>query len=492
MYDVIAHGLGYAVSVHSSCECNELVSLHNRHLVDQTDIPFDKDLWLTISAETLKYYPRNLDTWSLDEVVAEYSGSKRRIYERAKVSLKLFGLESRHAIINMFVKPDRYPTGDCPNKDPRAIQFRRPQFNLAFSCYIKPYEKALYSTLHMGTVSRTRVIAKGLNNVQRAELLLHKIDHFVRPCFILIDHSRFDSTINTTHLRTTHKRYFRAFKSGTLARLLKEQKQATGYTKSGIKYKVTGTRMSGDADTGCGNSMINADCIYGFLLLCGIKKYDYILDGDDAVIVIEKKDLPRADPQWFGKLGFRTKYSVAHDLADVEFCQSKLILTDPPTFSRNPARAISHASVMRRRIANKTIPEWIAGVGECERSTNLGVPILQAFGTQLAAMSPKRYFDPDLAYRLQNVELNKKNRPITADARETFSLAWGVPIDLQELLERHDYTAVSYASGIKAKNVELGTIAKIRAAEQSAPEFSSCCWWSSSQVRDQRPGPGCY
>lgn len=169
-----------------------------------------------------------------EEIYKGYTGRKKRLYHNAACLLRVEGYRKEYARVKMFVKPDRYPEGDCREKDPRAIQYRSPQFNLAMAAYIKPFEDAIYPTVHYGVVSRTRVIAKGLNNYQRAELLLHKIESFVNPRFVLLDHSRFDSTINQTHLRTTHAKYQRAFNSRRLHEFCHAQLYNKGVSKHGI------------------------------------------------------------------------------------------------------------------------------------------------------------------------------------------------------------------------------------------------------------------
>lgn len=498
VYRVLGHPHGYAVNVHANCVCNENISLRNRHLVDRTDIQFDKKLWKQVTNETMKFYPKDLQPTTYEMIVGEYTGAKKRMYHNAMVDLRRSGLQRQHAVVKMFVKPDRYPVGDIGAKDPRAIQYRSPQFNLALGAYIKPFETEIYATLKYGVQSSTRVIAKGLNNYERAELLLEKINGFRDPRFVLVDHSRFDSTISVAHLRTTHRKYLRAFSSARLYKLLQSQINNKGYTKHGIKYRAKGTRMSGDCDTGCGNSIVNADCLYGFLTRSGVSKYDFILDGDDSVVIIEQADVSKLEFQLFERLGFKTKYDVVKDLDEVEFCQSKIILAVRPVFSRNPARAMSHSMVTRKRYPRQTYGRWIAAVGECERACNLGVPVLQAYGHALSTVTTNLFLDEELRYRWEQ-GLHIKNQPVTVDARASFALAWGVPWELQEYLEMYDWTATTFCSFIKLnsenkynESKRLASITRrIQAVTESAPEFSGSCWWSCSQTRGERPGPGC-
>lgn len=450
----------------------------------------------------MKFYPKELQKVTYADVIAGYTGRKKRSYYNASLNLKQNGYNPKYAVVSMFVKPDRYPSGDCPMKDPRAIQYRKIEYNLELGSYIKPFEHEIYSNVHYNTVSRTRVIAKGLNNSERAELLLQKIEHFRKPVYILLDHSRFDSTINQEHLKSTHRKYNRAFRSRKLVTLLRSQLVNTGYSKNGIKYRTQGTRMSGDPDTGCGNSVVNADCLYGFLTRSGIEKYDFLLDGDDSVVVIEQDALPRLDTTYFGRVGFDTKIQIVRDIDEVEFCQCKLVLTGKGIlFSRNPTRAMSHAMVSRRRFEPATWRRWVAGVGACEAAANPGVPVLQEFGDQLQKLSNKPFFDDDLAYRLTTTP-RWGHEPVTEDARITFALAWGISPQMQMVMELHNFTSCSYMgeickleSDIKFKTHYVRAWASceaIQSGHESLAECSGSSWWSCRETRAQLPGPGCH
>nr|QNM37815.1 hypothetical protein [Thrips tabaci associated tombus-like virus 1] len=344
------------------------------------------------------------------------------------------GLQPNHKIVNMFVKPDRLSEEGVAEKAPRAIQFRHPCFNLVFSKYTKPMEHEFYPKLTYGNLSGTRAVAKGLNNYERAELVLDKASYFDDPAYLLIDHSKFDSTINVDHLKSTHRKYNSCFHSAQLRKLLEAQLKCTGYTKSGIKYATRGTRMSGDADTGLGNTIVNLDCLWGFLYESGINKYDMLLDGDDSIVIVERADLVKLRPDMFGKLGFDTKLDIVTDIADVEFCQCKIIFAERPVFSRDPMRVLSHVQSMRTRPCKwEQVQEWMAGVGACEVACNAGVPVLQVFGEFFK--TPKAVkVDEDFKHRW---DLHRGIQPtvISNEARVSFARAWGIDIHTQLLME---------------------------------------------------------
>lgn len=501
VYRAMAHPYMYSVNVHANCACNELSALCNRHLVDQTDIPFNKKLWRSIARETKIFYPSDLLPVSYEDVYKNYTGKRKRAYHNAAVVLRTEGLRPKHWAVKMFVKPDRYPSYDCTTKDPRAIQYRSPEFNLAMGVYIKPFEEYIYPRLNYGVVSRTRVIAKGLNNYDRAELLLSKCEHFRNPCFVLLDHSRFDSTIGVQHLLTTHAKYHKAFKSGKLSWLCKKQLRNKGKSKHGIEYVTTGTRMSGDVDTACGNSVVNADCLYGFLTRSGITKFDFMLDGDDSVVIIEKEAKHRLDFTLFGQMGFKTKMEVVDNLADVEFCQSKIVMALRPVFVRKPTRAMSNITGARKRYGRRQWSGWIAGIGMCERAMNKGVPVLSRFGDSLASTDTP-FIDPDDYWKWQLYDPKVDDDPgeITADARLTFAAAFGISPAIQLIMEAFNYTALVYKSVVRTRIItknprlmqdEQERLDKLTwtiwASTESAPERSGSSWWSCSETGDRFP-----
>lgn len=458
------------------------MSLYNRHLVDRTQIGFDKLLWRKYSKLTRKFYPKFVQPLTLDQVIARYSGGKKKIYTRAKHILITEGLQKKHGVVKMFIKPDRYPEDSIQEKDPRAIQYRHPCFTLGYMCYIAAFEEHIYPSVSYDVVSNTRVIVKGLNPEQRAELLLDKIQYFNRPAYVLLDHSRFDSCINVEHLKSTHRKYERAFGRG-IRQYTRMQIHNKGYSKHGIKYSIKGTRMSGDADTGCGNSIVNSDTLYAWLRESGVLKYDFILDGDDSVVIVEQADVKKLNYNIFSRLGFNTKMQIVTDIHDVEFCQSKIIFTQPPKFVRFPWRTFSHSYACRKKYSEHIYVRWLAAVGECELAMNSGVPVMQEYGKQLSMVSPAKLYDEDTKWRMT---LQAKEKPITVLARQSFFLAFGVPIPIQLELEKLDFTANQYCRGFGDKvKIKPGqydeSVSRGKFTYESLPTSSSSSWWSCGE-----------
>lgn len=419
----------YQVVTHAGCLCNELRALCNRHLIDRSTIPFEKQYYHKLANKIFREFDiQPVDKVGYWTIINGYVGSKRLAYMRAYDQLKLQGFQKKFAYVKMFVKPDKFPSAKARVKPPRAIQYRGPEFNLEVARYLKPIEEAFYN---LKSPSGFRFVAKGLNNVERALLLRDISLTYNNPAYVLLDHSHFDSTINVEHLRTCHRLYKRFNPSGHLQKLLQFQINNRGFTKNGIHYKVKGTRMSGDYDTALGNCIVNYIALRGWLKQCHVRG-DIILDGDDSILIVERASLPYLDYSHFGKCGFETKHEVVYDLASVEFCQSKYMDCNPPRFSRNPIRALSRLNISVRDYYGSGWNRYQAGIGLGEMATNQGVPILYAVGRKLALLSNKPIFDTESYYK---TVVNLDPPVIDAEVREQFYRAWGITPHDQELIE---------------------------------------------------------
>lgn len=239
--------------------------------------------------------------------------------------------------------------------------------------------------------------------------------------------------------------------------------------------------MSGDADTALGNTLVNLDCMYGFLKANNITKYDMLVDGDDSIVIVEQGEEFSTD--FFQEYGFKTKLEVTNSLERAEFCQSRVVYTDPPTFVRNPCRAMSHASIAVDMEAND-INGWLEAVALCEISCNSGVPVLQTFAESLrTGYRPK--FTPDMCHRMA-LETFRNAKPITDEARASFSRAWGIDPTLQRELEE---TCLTYrVLNCSTSDYESEqTRTRSRRVERSSQRRSSA-WWCGCEERCHESG----
>lgn len=421
---VATNPIAYRVGVHNNCQHNELVALCNRHLINRGE-NFDIEFFRTHSKLYLQHirkYSRSIEACSYSSIINEYTGGKRIMYQRARERIRQEGFNPKWAVVKMFIKPDKYPLDEVANKPARAIQSRDPAYNLIIGKFLKPIEHYVYSTF--GTFAKMR------NNQERAADVIKMIEAFNCPLFINLDHSKFDSCCNANYLRMTHKIYAMFNKSRFLKYALNFKINNTCYSKGGIRYKVKGTRMSGDYDTGLGNSLIN-----DYLLFTAFKhiKHRRYLDGDDSIIIIEKADLKLVDFSIFSKMGFNSKIDITEDPNKIEFCQSRLCWSPTPTFTRNPWRALSHLCVSTKVYPPKFWPALMESRLLCELAVSKGVPILEPIAKKLlTGVTP--FFEEGDKWMLKFGE-RQKDVNITDAEREAYAKCWDLNPEEQILIE---------------------------------------------------------
>nr|WKV33480.1 MAG: RNA-dependent RNA polymerase [Riboviria sp.] len=423
--------LVYQIKVHNSCVCNELHALLRRHLIHRPvnfDARFTKKSLREMARLHLPVY--SLQRATFDEIIDRYRGAKKRAYQRGAHLLDFDRSERSWSVVSMFVKAERISTDDMDVKVPRAIQFRKPQFNLLLATYLHPFEQQFYN---LNGVLGFPIIAKGKNNIQRAEIFIEAYSTFYVPVVLLIDHSKLDSYVNVHHLKLVHWVYSRSIHDKYLRYLLHFQLRNRGYSKWGLKYLIEATRMSGDYDTGLGNTLL---CVLVILVVFRNIKHYMLADGDDINVVIEKGDLHRVNVALFEKLGFKTVVNIVDELHQVEFCRAKLLLTTPPRFAREPRRALSNMSAALKVFTGSGIQRYIAGIGVGELSASNGVPILMPIALKMSRMHTNPIYDESYMARYGPPG---DLLPITPEVRIMYADAWGISPSQQELYER-DYS----------------------------------------------------
>lgn len=416
---------GYRVATHAGCTCNELQALTKRHLIPrglQLDVNYFKSQCFDVHVDVGR-------PLSKLEFINNYSGAKKRSYSNAYHTLQQSVSFDALSRIKMFVKPDKLTIDKAETGAPRAIQYRTPEFNLLVGRWLKPYEEALYEQLKAPT--GFKAIAKGMNNYQRAANIAEAAKLFQCPVFLLLDHAKFDSCVHKLLLKWTHRQYNRAFRNAFLRFLLSKTLINRCKSANGVKYKVEGTRMSGDYDTALGNCLVN------FLLLTSWLKGVYhhvLLDGDDSVVIVELKDLERvlANFGHFAKMGFDTEMQVVYNINEVEFCRAKFLDIEPPRFARDPVRVMSNWNVANSFVAPEMLSRYLAGVGIGELACNAGVPILGPCARKLADLHTKPILQDSYRYAY-GVDIGTEL--VSDDARLAFEDTFGISAREQLLIE---------------------------------------------------------
>lgn len=428
----------HQVQVHRSCVCNELISLHNRHLVDRTRVDYDKgyiSLCFAAHRRSILECMETVQPISYVEVISRYRGAKRATYMKAFDEVRCVGYQQTWSRVSMFVKPDRYEADAIFDKAPRAIQHRRPAYNLMLARYLHPFEKEFYQIKPEFNGFKLAV-AKGRNNLQRAADLSALFSDFDEPAFLLIDHSKFDSCCTVEHFKELHKMYLSKLPYKTLRMLLLCQLYNKGRTKGGIQYRVKGTRMSGDYNTALDNTLLNLVILRSWLAGLGVEARYYV-DGDDSVVIIEKRDEHKTyDVSHFGRFGFETVIQRVYDPSEVEFCRAKFLDSEIPLLARNPYRALSNMSYGLKVYAGRARQRYLAGnaLGEMHRSA--GIPIVYPIAEAIYAKYGGKgvMLDTEGQYKLDLYRVDSFI-PITLEAREAYAIAYGIDISTQIEIE---------------------------------------------------------
>jgi len=354
------------------------------------------------------------------------------------------------ARVSAFVKAEKL--SNYKVHKPRVIMGRSPRYNLELASYLKPLEHVVYSAFRgWGDMfTRTRLIAKGLNGEQRASLLRRKmLAHPDMVCFE-VDCKSFESHLTLSQLEEEHLFYKQLLKSPRLAQLLSWQLEFVGRFRCGLGFKARGVRASGDFNTGLGNTLIMC-CLVLAVARRLRTKFDFLADGDNAVVFVRSKDLTlweRELPKIFWEMGHEADMGLpTSEVCCIDFGQSRpLCVGGRWTMVRNPLKVLSsafcghqHYNEMRGGL------RVLKSVAYCESVLNRGVPVLQAFShAMLTRLESVAFVSEgfDLGnYEYQRVVTNSRRwqqtnfEEISLEARLLFEKSWGFSVEEQLRLE---------------------------------------------------------
>lgn len=414
---------------HNGCVCNDYIALRYRHQVYTPEI--DKKENLDKPRGVLwKLLPVKLTPMKRWKVVRSYHGQWRAKYAQAHLDRQENGLQHKHRTVRFFNKADLEMSK--PEKAPRAIQYRHPVFGLEQARYTKPIEQWFYKlTDNFGT----KIVGKS-DPFTIAKTLRDKSSHFHDPVYLLLDASKFDSCVDVKWIKLCTDFYCALFPQRETRRirwLWSRTLINDGKARSGVKYRTWGTRMSGDMDTGLGNSIIMWAMLTTYLQQSGITKHSILVNGDDSVVVIERSQLPHSrDLSLFQQYGFNMKYEVALTFSELEFCQSRPVLTDYGwTMARNPIRVMGRTSWSVNKYGKTKMRAFVHTLGKCERAASWGVPIASALATKMIQATPGAAMlrlSPWLEdhYNRMHKWWKLGEPKISMETRNNFADAWGI------------------------------------------------------------------
>jgi len=355
---------------------------------------------------------------------------RRKALEVARDSLAIYPLEPKDGRVKMFLKPDKYHTAEYGA--PRCIQYRDKRHALPLATYIHPIEHEMFN---WEDDSGTSIFAKSKNHIQRGNDIAAKMQYFTNPIAISLDHSKFDSHVNLKLLRLEHWFYSKCYPGDRLLKqLLKMQEENSGSTRNGTLYKTKATRMSGDQNTSCGNSLINYAMTLALKEHLKIKMAMYI-DGDDFIIFVDKVNEHLITPQWYEQFGMKTTLeSAATVIEHVDFCQCRPVFNgNGYTMVRNPHRMLSRIQWYVGRIDSKYKLSLMKSVGMCEKSLGMGLPVGQYVGDTLSQLKGRYVVTGQhhAASKMPFRPAKAKLLPPSLATRMSYEEAWGISISQQ-------------------------------------------------------------
>jgi hypothetical protein len=408
---------------------------------------YEKDMMLKGFRDVVTAECRGAPIVTVDNVVNSYVGPKRALYAAAAISLSKEGLSKKDARLTSFIKFEKQDL----TKAPRVINPRSPRFNLVLGKYLKFLEKRVYKAINKAFGAHTsHTVIKGLNVLDAGEVLRSKWLQFEDPVALGLDATKFDMHVTVEALKYEHSFYTTIFpQSRELRKILRWQlfNSGTAWCDDGkVKFRMQGTRSSGDLNTSLGNCVIMCALVYARARSRGVR-VELCNNGDDCVVIMERRDLDRFTRGivcWFKRYGFRMQVEKpVFEFEQIEFCQSHPVWTDrgwtmvrniSSCFKKDPMCLVPVHSV-------GVLSYWLAAVGDCGLSITAGVPVMQEW-YGLFRRHGINYSQGFLSTVIKNTSARERmcgvkggSVSITGDARCSFYYAFGVNPDEQIALE---------------------------------------------------------
>lgn len=391
--------------------------------------------------------------WTREQFLAPLSSSKLARYTEAADSFEAEPISPKDAYLQTFVKAEKLNVTAKSDPDPRVIQPRRPRFNYAVGRYTKAAEKMLYKAIDKLFGNSVPTVMKGLNADKRGAAFARAWGLFDNPVAVGLDASRFDEHVSRGMLEFEHSVYLAIFRHDReLAEYLNMQLRNKGFVRSEdgyVRYRIEGSRMSGDINTSEGNIILMCLMVYAYMFGKGFR-YHLFNDGDDCVLIFERENLADLDdlPEWFAAMGMIMKVEEpVYELELVEFCQSHPIEVDPGVWRmvRDPRVTLSKDLAIVKPVRDEaTWTRYRYAVGQCGLALAGDLPVLNHFYHSLqkdAVLSKRqrarmRRRGPETGMEYLALGMSPKFSEPSTCARISFAKAFDIWPDMQIAMER--------------------------------------------------------
>ncbi len=416
------------------------------------------------AAHKLGMYLRKKDVQPLSregviDALRRFPEKKRQLYmEGYDTTLDL----NRHGRITGFIKQENVPYK--PADKPRVIQFRNPVFLAHMLDFYKPLEHAIYTVPKLWNTQQLQsTCAKGMNVVQRMRCLESFVSDLEDAHVVGLDGSAFDAHVVRKALKAEWKFYLEAMRVAgwsediiRKARRMGERQEINkcyaNVDDGVVKYKVTGNRMSGDLNTGCGNSVLQQWYIATAMTELHVpeKHWRMLVDGDDAVLMVSGKythllpQLPAIFSSFSQDVKMTEVVRVDHDnMEPIEFCQAQPVrVAGEWRLVRNPKKVYNgYASVNIYYRSLEEARRYWATISQPEMIFARGVPVLHHFFEAMHRLSQDSKPLDSVARRwwYRNIMANQDEFPdighIEVSTRLSFYKAFGISMSDQAFME---------------------------------------------------------
>jgi hypothetical protein len=410
----------------------------------------------------------------MERVLAAFPPRKRAVYEA--------GLQEElnipvHSKVTAFIKEENVPFNPAKDK-PRLIQFRNPVFLAHLLCLMKPIEHAFYHNRFAFNRFQKLTCAKGMDQLKRMRTLSKMVSGLKDPYVVGLDGSAFDAHVCKAALEDEWQFYDivakRAGFSGTSRAKLRAMGRAQlrnrvrAKAEDGVvKYVVDGNRMSGDLNTGLGNTVLQSLFIATAMDILNIPEKDWrmLVDGDDSVLMVSGEHVAKLDrlPEIFELFSQDVKVSEVCRVSEknmevIEFCQSRPVWVEGFGWRlvRSPQKVYNGYKMVN--LWYRTLAEtqaFFATVAPAEMIFAAGLPVHSALFRCFHRLSGSaRPLDVvQRRFWLRHCKLLKDQVPSSDEVhwltRESYARAFGIEIADQLSIENElDSWNLSHLEGV--------------------------------------------
>jgi hypothetical protein len=430
-------------SVARSCACNENIAARNRIckikpyaspdawaaliqyiFVDSVD--YMQRTWLSTILAKKGACSRVVEPATFSEWVSHFPGPKRNMYLRVHAEMTSTTWSPPYLTYlsrsDSFVKREGIPAwvegrGALKAYTPRLISGRKPDYQILTGPWVWSFSKVLQS---VWSVRQPICYASGLNSEQLGAWFDASLFELGDDCIAIeVDFRRFDSTYSDFAYKVEYMVYRACGCPSEILKLLNIQMgDCTAKTAGGLKVAFRSTRKSGDPNTSCGNSMLNAFMMIWALATIdqgngGITAmspfqmqalYRMVVMGDDNLLLVSRKaitdyfSMNYEDPINQGHidqlakdisarmalLGFEPE-AIAHlDSRHASFCSGLFWPVNGVTvFGPKIGRFLSKFFFHTNSLPASQRASWLKGVVVGMAPSVSHIPILRAVLTQL-------------------------------------------------------------------------------------------------------------